>query len=342
MYAVRYHRFGSRAELRSEEVPTPRPGPGEVLVKVGACGINQVDILSRTGQTPFKTPLPHISGSDVAGEVTELGEGVTGLTPGRRVVVLPNLSCGDCGMCLTGHDNMCLKGGIFGIMCPGGYAEYTLVPARNAIPLPDNLSFVDAAAMVIVGTTAWHMLANRAGLRQGEDVLIVAAGSGIGSMGVQIAKLSGARVIATAGRPEKLAKAKELGADFVVDHSRPDWGNEIRRITDRRGVDVVFEHVGAATWEQSLSCLTRNGRLVTCGGHTGFKVTIDLWHLFVKQMVLIGSFAGTRQDLLDVLKVASRGLLRPIIHSVLPLARAAEGQQLMENRDIFGKVILTP
>lgn len=342
MYAVGYHRFGGLDALRYEEVPTPRPGRGEILVKVAACGINQVDILSRTGQTPFKTPLPHISGSDVAGEVAEVGEGVGGITAGSRVVILPNLSCGTCGLCRTGHDNMCPKGGVFGVMCHGGYAEYAVAPAQNLVPLPDSLSFVDAAAMVIVGTTAWHMLVSRAALRQGEDVLIVAAGSGIGAMGVQIAKLSGARVIATAGRPDKLAKAKALGADFVVDHSAPDWANEVRGITQRRGVDVVFEHVGAATWDQSLSCLTRNGRLVTCGGHTGFKVTIDLWHLFAKQLVLIGSIAGTRQDLLDVLKVATRGLLRPIVHSVLPLAQAAEGQRLMEGREIFGKVILTP
>jgi NADPH:quinone reductase-like Zn-dependent oxidoreductase len=245
-------------------------------------------------------------------------------------------------MCRIGEDNMCLEGGIFGVMCDGGYAEYTVVPARNVIPLPDGLDPLSAAAVAIVGSTAWHMLVTRARLRQAEDVLVVAAGSGIGAMAVQIAKLSGARVIATAGRPEKLEKARELGADHAVDHSRPDWSREVRRITERRGVDVVFEHVGAATWEQSLACLTRNGRLVTCGGHTGFQVGIDLWHLFVKQLTLIGSFAGTRQDLVEVLKVAGRGLLRPVVHAVMPLAHAAEAQRLMERRDIFGKVVLTP
>ena len=342
MHAVRYHRFGGLDELRYEEAPTPRPAPGEVLVRVGACGVNRVDILSREGQTPYKTPFPHISGSDVAGVVAELGEGVEGLEPGRRVAILPNLSCGYCPMCRVGEDNMCVRGGIFGIMCHGGYAEYTLAPARNIVPLPEAMSFVDAAAMAIVGGTAWHMLVSRARLRQAEDLLIIAAGSGIGAMAVQIGKLSGARVIATAGSPEKLEKVKALGADFVVDHSRPGWSAEVRRITQRRGVDVVFEHVGEATWEQSLACLTRNGRLVTCGGHTGFNVGIDLWQLFVKQITLIGSFAATRQDLLDVLTMASRGLLRPVLHSVLPLAEAAEAQRLMENRGIFGKVVLTP
>ncbi len=342
MHAVRYHRFGGLEELRYEEAPTPRPGPGEVMVRVGACGVNRVDILSREGQTPFKTPLPHVSGSDVAGVVVESGEGVEGIDLGRRVVILPTLSCGTCGMCRVGEDNMCLRGGIFGVMCHGGYAEYTLAPARNIVPLPEGLGVVETAAIAIVGATAWHMLVSRARLRQSEDLLIVAAGSGIGAMGVQIGKLSGARVIATAGSPEKLEKVKALGADFVVDHSRPGWSQEVRRVTERRGVDVVFEHVGAATWEESLACLTRNGRLVTCGGHTGFKVGIDLWHLFVKQITLIGSFAGTRQDLLDVLTVASRGLLRPVLHSVLPLAEAAEAQRLMEHRGIFGKVVLTP
>lgn len=342
MYAVRYHKFGGLGELVYEDAPTPRPGPGQVLVEVEACGVNRVDILSREGQTPFKTPVPHVSGSDVAGTVAALGEGVEGLAVGGRVVVLPNLSCGTCEMCRQGEDNVCLRGGIFGIMCHGGYAEYTLAPAANLIPIPAGLGFVEAAALTIVGSTAWHMLVTRAGLRQGEDVLIVAAGSGIGAMGVQIAKLSGARVIATAGSAAKLERAGQLGADSVVDHSRPGWSAEVRRLTARRGVDVVFEHVGAATWDESLACLTRNGRLVTCGGHTGFKVSIDLWQIFVKQLTLVGSFAGSRRDLLDVLKVAGRGLLRPVIHAVLPLARAAEGQRLMEQREIFGKVVLTP
>lgn len=342
MYAVRYHRFGGLQELRYEEVPRPRPGPGEVAIRVGACGVNRVDILSREGLTPFKTPVPHISGSDVAGEVVELGQGVEGVAPGTRVVVLPTLSCGACEMCRAGQDNMCLKGGIFGIMSDGGYAEYTIAPARNVLPLPPELPVVDAAGLAIVASTAWHMLVSRAHLRQAEDLLVVAAGSGIGAMAVQIGKLSGARVIATAGSREKLDKLTALGADFVVDHSRAHWSAEVRRITGRRGVDVVFEHVGAATWADSLMCLTRNGRLVTCGGHTGFDVGIDLWQLFVKQITLIGSFAATRQDLVDVLKLASRGLLRPVLHGVLPLSAAAEAQGLMENRGIFGKVVLTP
>ncbi len=342
MKAVRYHEFGGVDRLRFEDAPIPRPGPGAVLVRVAACGVNRVDILSREGQTPFKTPFPHVSGSDVAGTVVDVGEGVDAATRGARVVIVPNLSCGACAMCDRGEDNMCLRGGIFGVMCHGGYAEYVVAPARALLTLPDGVGLIEAAAMAVVGSTAWHMLVARAGLGRGEDVLVLAAGSGIGAMAVQIGRLRGARVIATVGRPAKVAKARALGADFVVDHSKPGWADEVRRITDRRGVDVVFEHVGAATWDESLACLTRNGRLVTCGGHTGFKVSIDLWHLFVKQLTLIGSFAGTRQDLADVLDAASRGLLRPVIHDVLPLASAAAAQRLMEDREIFGKVLLTP
>lgn len=342
MHAVRYHRFGELDELRYEEVPTPRPGPGEVSIRVEACGVNRVDILSRKGLTPFKTPFPHISGSDVAGHVAEVGPGVEGIVPGARVVVLPTLSCGTCDLCRAGEDNMCIRGGIFGVMTDGGYAEYTIAPARNVLPLPEGLETRDAAALAIVGATAWHMLVTRARLRQGEDLLVVAAGSGIGVMAVQIGKLSGARVIASAGSREKLEKLEALGADFVVDHSRPGWSQEVRRITARRGVDLVFEHVGAATWNNSLMSLTRNGRLVTCGGHSGFEVGLDLWQLFVKQITLIGSFAATRQDLVEVLKLAGRGLLRPVLHRVLPLSDAASAQRLMEDRGIFGKVILTP
>lgn len=342
MQAVRYHRFGGVEELRYEEAPTPRPGPGEVLLRVGACGVNRVDILSREGLTPFKTPLPHICGCDVAGEVAAIAADVTQVEPGARVVVVPALSCGVCEMCRIGADNMCLKGGIFGVMTDGGYAQYTIAPARNLLPLPPELTAVDAAGLAIVGATAWHMLVTRAGLRQAEDLLVVAGGSGIGAMAVQIGKLSGARVIATAGSAAKLDKLQALGADHVVDHSRPNWHQEVRRITARRGVDVVFEHVGAATWEDSLMCLTRNGRLVTCGGHSGFNVAIDLWQLFVKQITLIGSFAATRQDLVDVLRMAAQGRLRPVLHAVLPLAEAAQAQQLMENRGIFGKIVLTP
>lgn len=342
MRAVRFHDFGGTDRLRLDEVPTPEPGPGQVLLRVRACGLNRVDILSREGQTPARLPLPHTSGTEVAGEVVGVAPGGNGWKQGERVLVNPALHCGRCEFCRSGEDNMCRDGAIFGVQTEGGYADYVLAPAEHLIALPDNMPFDSAAAVAVTGSTAWHMLMRRAGLRAGEDVLIVAAGSGIGAMGVQIAKLAGARVIATAGSQSKLDKALALGADHAVNHSEPDWPARVRALTEKRGVDVVFEHVGAATWEGSLTSLARGGRLVTCGGHSGFNVQINLWHLFVKQHTLIGSFAGSRQDLLDVLKQVSRGSVRPIVHASLPLPEAAAAQQLLEDRAVFGKVLLVP
>ena len=342
MLAAIFHRHGGLGELAVQDIPTPPPAAGEVLIRVRACGVNRVDILSRLGETPGKIELPHISGTEVAGEIAAVGGGVSGWRQGDRVLVNPTISCGSCSFCRSGEDNMCLKGRIYGVQTNGGYAEYAPAPAEHLIGLAPDMPFETAAAIAVTGPTAWHMLVRRANLRQGEDVLIVAAGSGIGVIGVQIAKLSGARVIATAGSADKRAKARELGADFTVDHSDPEWPRKVRAITEGRGVDVVFEHVGAATWEGSLASLTRGGRLVTCGGHSGFDVHINLWHLFVKQQTLIGSFAGTRQDLVDVLKLARRGQIRPVIHAQLPLREAAAAQRMMEGRDVFGKLLLVP
>jgi NADPH:quinone reductase-like Zn-dependent oxidoreductase len=342
MLAARFHKHGGLEELKVEEMPTPKPGPDEALIRVRACGVNQVDLLSRLGQTPGKIQMPHASGTETAGEIAAVGDRVTGWKVGDRVLVNPTISCGHCNFCRSGNDNMCLNGKIYGVQTEGGYAEYALAPAMHLISLPGDFPFESAAAIAVTGSTAWHMLVRRASLRQGEDVLIVAAGSGIGVIGLQIAKLSGCRVIATAGSEEKMAKARELGADFAVNHSDPSWPKQVRKITEGRGVDVVFEHVGAATWEGSLTALTRGGRLVTCGGHSGFDVNINLWMLFVKEHTVIGSFAGTRQDLEDVLKLAKRGLIKPVIHSKLPLANAVDAQKLMESRGIFGKLLLVP
>ena len=342
MLTARFHAHGDLDQLKVEDTPTPTPGPDEVLIRVRACGVNRVDILSRLGQTPGKIELPHTSGTEVAGEVTAVGARVTGRQVGDRVLVNPTISCGRCDFCRSGEDNMCLTGRIYGVQSNGGYAEFAVAPAEHLIALPPEVPFESAAAIAVTGATAWHMLVRRAQLRQGESVLIVAAGSGIGVIGLQIAKLSGALVIATAGSQDKLARARDLGADFTVDHSDPEWPKTVRKLTAGRGVDVVFEHVGAATWEGSLTALTRGGRLVTCGGHTGFNVQINLWHLFVKQQTLIGSFAGSRQDLEHVLSMARRGLIKPVIHAKLPLREAAEAQRMLDSRSVFGKVLLTP
>jgi NADPH:quinone reductase-like Zn-dependent oxidoreductase len=342
MLAALFRRHGGLDELKVEDIPTPSPGPGEALLRVRACGVNRVDLLSRLGETPGAITLPHVSGTETAGEIVELGQGVTGWKAGDRALVNPTISCGRCAFCRSGEDNMCLSGRIYGVQTWGGYAEYAVAQAEHLLAIPDELPFEHAAAVAVTGSTAWHMLVRRAQLRQGETVLIVAAGSGIGVIGLQIAKLSGAVVIATAGSEAKLARARELGADHTVNHSDPDWPRKVRSLTGGRGVDVVFEHVGAATWEGSLAALTRGGRLVTCGGHSGFEVRINLWNLFVKQQTLIGSFAGSRKDLEDVLAMARRGLIKPVISDRLPLNQAAEAQRRLDGRDVFGKLLLIP
>jgi len=343
MRAVRLHDVNGHSELRLDEaVDIPRPGPDEVLLAVRACGLNQVDLLTRNGQTPAAIPLPHISGTEVAGDVVEVGEGVAQWTVGDRVVLDPILSCGECAFCRVGSTNMCLRGRVFGVQTQGGYAERVVVPANQLLRLPDSLTYAQAAAVAVTGPTAWHMLRRRADIRVGEDVLIIAAGSGIGVLGMQIAALCGARVIATAGSEDKLKQAREMGADFAVNHRDPNWPEQVRTWTGGRGVDVVFEHVGAATWDGSLRSLARGGRLVTCGGHSGFDVNVNLWHLFVKEHTIIGSFAGARQDFLAVMKLLEQRKIKPVIQEIFSLDQVAAAQIQLETRSVFGKLLVDP
>lgn len=344
MRAMRLHDAGGgRTELRLDKaVDVPTPGAGEVLLAVKACGLNQVDLLTRTGQTPQAVPLPHISGTEVAGDVVSVGPGVKGWKPGDRVVVDPIISCGECSRCRLGDTNMCLHGLVFGVQTHGGYAERVVAPAHQLIPLPPGLSYAEAAAVAVTGPTAWHMLRRRADIRVGEDVLIIAAGSGIGVLGMQIAAVAGARVIATVGSEDKMRQAKEMGAQFVVNHRDPGWGEQVRKWTGGRGVDVVFEHVGAATWEGSLRALARGGRLVTCGGHSGFTVSMNLWHLFVKEHTIIGSFAGARQDFLDIMRLVEQRRIKPVIQEIFALEDVARAQAMLENRQVFGKLLIDP
>ncbi len=343
MRAMRLHEVDGKVELRlDKDVPVPSPGPGEVLLAVKACGLNQVDLLTRDGQTPQPPKLPHISGTEVAGDVVGLGPGVSQWSVGDRVVLDPILSCGECSFCRTGSTNMCLRGRVFGVQTEGGYAQYTVAPASQLIALPKSLSYAQAASVAVTGPTAWHMLRRRADIRIGEDVLIIAAGSGIGVLGMQIAAVAGARVIVTAGSEDKLRQARELGAQFAVNHRDPDWAEQVRKWTGGRGVDVVFEHVGASTWEGSLRALARGGRLVTCGGHSGFSVNINLWHLFVKEHTIIGSFAGARQDFMEVLRLVEQGKIKPVIQEVFALEDVAKAQAMLDSRQVFGKLLLDP
>jgi len=339
MKAVVFHEQGGIDVLHVEEMPQPTPGPNEVVVKVRACGANRLDIYSRTGRTKV-VPMPHISGSEVAGEIAALGDAVTGLSVGRAVAVAPYLFCGQCEFCRSGEEVLCLKGDILGLSCQGGYAEYVSVPASSIVPLPQSVDFISAAAVGLATITAWHMLVRRAPISPGQDVLVHAAGSGIGSAAIQIAKLSGARVITTASSAEKLEQARKLGADEIINYREQDFLQEVRRITNKRGVDVVVEHIGEKTWEKSAACLARKGRLVTCGATTGNEGKVNIWTLFAKEISLIGSYGGTRQDLADVLKLVAAHQLKPVVYGTYPLDQVGEVEQLMESREQFGKLVV--
>ncbi|MBI2956930.1 MAG: zinc-binding dehydrogenase [Acidobacteria bacterium] len=340
MKAIVFSEHGGPEVLRYTEVGEPKLGVGEVLVRVRACALNHLDLWVRQGLPGVQIPLPHILGSDIAGEVARVGEGVTRVKVGQKVVLAPGLSCNTCDACISGLDNLCRRYTIFGYMVDGGCAEYVRAPEVNTLPMPANLSFEEASAVPLVFLTAWHMLITRAGLRAGEGVLVLGAGSGIGSAAVQIARLVGARVFATAGSDAKLAKAKELGADELINHSKQDIAEEVKKRTAKRGVDVVFEHVGAATWEKSLASLAPGGRLVTCGATTGAEAKIDIRRLFVLQWSLLGSYMGTRGEVLTVLKLVEQGKLRPVVDKIFPLAEAAAAHAHLEKREQFGKVVL--
>jgi len=340
MNAVVYFEHGGPEVLRYTEIAAPSVEPSEVLVRVRACALNHLDIWVRRGMPGVLIPFPHIPGSDVAGEVAKVGSNVTNVHVGDRILLAPGVSCGTCQYCLSGRDNLCRHYTLLGYMVDGGCAEYVKAPAVNAIPIPGNLSFEEAAAIPLVFLTAWHMLITRANLRPAEEVLILGAGSGVGSAAIQIAKVTGARVIATAGSKEKLLKAKELGADEAILHTRTDFANEVKRLTNRRGVDVVFEHVGEATWEQSIRSLAVGGRLVTCGATTGHEGKIDIRYLFTRQISLLGSYMGSKAELFAVLDLVGRGLVKPVIDVVMPLSQAAEAHQRLERREQFGKIVL--
>jgi NADPH:quinone reductase-like Zn-dependent oxidoreductase len=338
MKAIRFHEHGGPEVLRYEDVPDPELGSGEVLVRVHACALNHLDLWERRGLERVRVPLPHISGSDVAGVV--VASAAPGVAAGRRVMLQPGISCGRCAACLSGRDNECPKYGVLGSQHDGGYAELVKVPVQNLVSIPDEVDFVRAAAFPLTFTTAWHMLITRARLTRGEDVLILAAGSGVGQAAIQIAGLHGARVFATAGSGDKLEKARALGAVAVIDHHRQDIVEEIKRLTNRRGVDVVIEHVGEATWPAAIGSLARGGRLVTCGATTGWNGAIDLRVLFVKRLSLLGSFMGTKGELLRAARFFFAGQLAPVIDTTFPLADAASAQQRLEASGQFGKIVL--
>ena len=341
MKAIVFQQHGGPEVLKYTDAPDPAPRPNEVLVRVKACALNHLDLWVRRGLPNVPIPLPHIPGSDIAGEIAQIGADVTTVRVGQRVVLAPLVSCGKCPACIAGLDNRCRQATNLGYMIDGGCAEFVRAPEVNCLPYPENLGWEEAASVPLVFQTAWHMLIARAELQPGEDVLILGAGSGVGSAAIQIAKFCGARVIATAGSDEKLAKARDLGANHLINHKTQKIRDEVRRITNKRGVDVVFEHVGAATWDDSLASLAPSGRLVTCGATTGYDAKVDLRFLFSRQLSLLGSYMGTKSELLTVIKLFATGKLKPVVDRVFPLAEAAAAHAYLESSSQFGKVVLS-
>ena len=342
MKAVVFHEHGGIDKLRYEDRPEPVVRDNEVLVQVKACALNHLDIWARIGLPGIQIPLPHISGNDICGEVVSTGRLVTRARSGDAVIVSPGLSCGACEYCLSGRDSMCRSYKIIGYLTDGGYAELVSVPEVNIIPKPEWLKPEEAAAVPLVFMTAWHMLVTRAAVSPGEYVLILGAGSGVGSAAIQIAKLLGAHVIATAGSQEKLRLARGLGADDVINHNEQDITAEARRITEKRGVDVVFEHVGSATWEKSVKALAVGGRLVTCGATTGYMGQTDIRYVYSRQLSILGSYMASKAELLKVIELVRQRRLKPVVDRVYSLAEAARAQERMEKREHFGKIVLRP
>lgn len=339
MKAVRIHEFGGPEVLKYEDSPDPVLRKDQVLVRVRACSLNHLDLWVRGGLRGVN--LPHILGSDVAGEVVETGEYINDVKPGTRVLLAPMVFCNHCEQCMSGHHNLCPQFAVLGNTVDGGNCELIAVPRVNVIPIPDSLDFVSAASVPLVFLTAWHMLLGRAHLRAGQTVLVLGAGSGVGSAAIQICKMLGAEVITTAGDERKLAKARELGADHTIDHYKQKIADEVRRITNKAGVDIVFEHVGQATWPDSVRSLKPGGTLVTCGATTGYEGNLDLRVLFAKQISLLGSYMGEMGELHQVLKHVFAGKLKPVVDRTFPLSETRSAHEYLKKSEMFGKVVLT-
>jgi NADPH:quinone reductase-like Zn-dependent oxidoreductase len=340
MKAVRIHEFGGPEVLRYEDIPDAKPRKDQVVVRVRACSLNHLDIWVRKGLPGVK--LPHILGSDIAGEIVEVGEYVAGFKAGQRVLLAPMLFCNHCTKCVAGLQNQCREFAVLGNGVDGGNCELVLVPAVSVIPIPESLEFDQAASVPLVFLTAWHMLVRRAGIRPGQTVLVLGGGSGVGIAAIQIAKLFHARVITTAGDAAKLEKARTLGADYGINHYQQKISEEVRKITSKAGVDIVVEHVGTATWEESMKSLKAGGTIVTCGATTGFDAKFDLRFLFARQLSFLGSYMGTMGDLYDVLGHVFAGRLKPVVDRAFPLQETRAAHEYMESSQMFGKIVLNP
>ncbi len=343
MKALCFYEHGDADVLRYDDVPDPTAGPGQVLVRVRACALNHLDIWVRRGWPGLKLPMPHWSGADVAGEVVALGDGVTGWEIGQRVVIDPGVSTAQDEFTRRGEDSLSPGYAILGEQVRGGQAELVAVPAGNLMAMPEGWDFPQAAAPLLVALTAWRMLIHRADLRAGESVLIVGAGGGVNSMAIQIAKLAGATVYALTSSEEKMQKARELGADVVLNYrTDPAWSKALYKLTDRRGVDVVVDNVGRATLTDSMRAVARGGRIVIVGNTSGPQAEVDVRFIFGKQISIIGSTMGSHQDFRDVMALVWAGKLKPVVDRVLPLSEGRAAFALLEQGEQFGKIVLVP
>jgi NADPH:quinone reductase-like Zn-dependent oxidoreductase len=339
MKAVRIHQFGGPEVLTYEDVPDPTPRKDQALIRVRACALNHLDLWVRQGLPGVN--LPHILGSDIAGEIVEVGEYVTFKT-GQRVLLAPMSFCNHCPKCVAGLQNQCRTFTVLGNAVDGGNCELIAVPAVNVIPIPDSLDFNQAASVPLVFVTAWHMLVGRGAIRPGQTVLILGANSGVGIAAIQIARLFHARIITTAGDERKMQLARELGADYVINHYEQKISQEVRKITNSEGVDIVIEHVGKATWEESVKSLKPSGVLVTCGATAGPKVELDLRFLFSRQLALLGSYMGTMSELNEVLGHVFAGRLKPVIDRTFPLKELRAAHEYLAQSQMFGKIVVNP
>ncbi len=353
MRAAQLIAHGQPGRIEIRDLPDPRPAPGEVVVDVRACGLNHLDLWLEEAGLPIKVSLPRTPGGEVAGVITEIGEGVNQRAHsgpvansetwniGDRVAVQSNLFCGECEFCQRGEESMCLRSQLLGVDRDGGFAEKVIVPASGLVRLPEVVSFETSAALTLAGSTAMHMLSERVRVKSGDWVLVIGGASGVGSAAVQIARGFGARVISTGSTEEKRNLAQQLGAEFVVDSNDPKCPAEVRRITNKRGVDIVVEHVGGEVLVKCFDCLARGGAIVTCGATAGREVTLNLWPLFVKQQRLIGSYGRNRADMRATLEWAAQGRLKPVIHSVMPLEQTARAFALLRERRVLGKIVVS-
>lgn len=340
MKAVRIHEFGGPEVLKFEDIPDPQPRQHELLIQVKACALNHLDLFIRKGLPSIR--LPHILGADVSGVVAARGEYIRDVDVRQRVLLAPMTFCNHCERCMAGQQNFCPEFSVRGYATDGGDCEFIAVPREAVIPIPESLTYDEAASVPLVFLTAWHMLVVRAAIRQGQTVLVLGAGSGVGTAAIQIAKMFGCTVITTAGSERKLDLARELGADHVIDHYRQKIAEEVKAITNRQMVDVVFEHVGKATWNESVKSLRPGGTLVTCGATTGFEAAVDLRFLFSRQLSILGSFMGTMGDLHEVLKHVFAGRLKPVVDKTFPLHDLAAAHRHLESGEQFGKVVVNP